>query len=1066
MPGNCEFRNPGTDGIMDFSEAERALGNLNARKLWHDITDQQYTAELNLLRVQDTSGRWWQPDPASGRWLVWDGNAWQPGIPPSPIAADDNKLMDMQTFREISRTQPWHRRPQKWWDLFSILGGCVSAVIWFLYSGVRSNIEGLDLISPILMIGIPVFMVTYRVQLDDFLIPLQSHRKKFPKLVLVGAGIAVPFLTAFLLYNVFRISQYSLMHWNMVVGTFIAYAITREPILAKGYQAMKGISLKVPLFFIILLSVIVRIVTADDCLRDPLNARDCLRTGGYAETIAGTASAAASTAINGPEIVRTLTQQQPPASPPGGGGQPGGDGTTPALTPEEAAEEAQRQADEARRMADFEQASNAGWRNLVDRGHSGMTQNANGDWMSPSVAQDAARENAGSALQQDMGRRLEDMRDQILFGPHVFDPTRSDVMTGAIDRMLEQIKGGQEVSLEQYNRLRTAYGHDIMGNTLTPSQMPPAGENLTEIITDTVESSTREIITGQDADGNTSYSSAALRGILGGITGGQSEWVYTPASSVYDMQKYVNEGGDSALEAFRRSAERAVIDEVTGRVVEGGINVAGNIGGRVLDNLADRYPGKAEWVTRNLGDAHEYLTRERHLWGGTDDAARAASGSGDDIVRAASRHGDDAGRAAAGQADDTARAVSGQADDTARAASGQVDDTARAASGQVDDTARAASGQVDDTARAVSGQADDTARAASGQVDDTARRASEAGEGGLKRVEDIPRSGERTKLKDEIRERIERLQQQRTQGGKDLPQSFETVKSNVSPDDIVKRGGITPREQQIIKDLGRENDAIIKVRPRSEHAGQLIEAGDAVPKGPDIHIKTLKGDTPLNLSDDVANKLKQRGIEPRTTKYNPEVEHLGYDPKNQDLVVFRKPDPLPPSKPPDMSTREWRELREAHAQRMSEYINEGPKVEQLVKAEKITIDSDGLVRDFETEKPLTSDIDGWSLESRSNPGKPVSSEVRQRILSDPRGQTIFKHDTHANFPVADASRDIPAGSQPGTISPFDLDRRIDHRVIDNAANPNKGLISFDGASDTVDFVRYNGPKRFPHGLPD
>ena len=99
--------------------------------------------------------------------------------------------MDMQEFREISRTQPWHKRPQKWWDLFSILGGCVSAVIWFLYSGVRSNVEGFDLISPILMIGIPVFMVTYRTQLDDMLIPLQPHRKKFPKLLLVGAGIAV-----------------------------------------------------------------------------------------------------------------------------------------------------------------------------------------------------------------------------------------------------------------------------------------------------------------------------------------------------------------------------------------------------------------------------------------------------------------------------------------------------------------------------------------------------------------------------------------------------------------------------------------------------------------------------------------------------------------------------------------------------------------------------------------------------------------------------------------------------------------------------------------------------------
>jgi len=202
----------GAGGIMDFSEAQRALQNLNARKMRDDISVQQYAAELNRLRVQDNSGRWWQPDPTSGAWLVWNGSTWQPGVPAAPDAAAGKKLMDMQEFREISRTQPWHKRPQKWWDLFSILGGCVSAVIWFLYSGVRSNVEGFDLISPFLMIGIPVFMVTYRTQLDDMLISLQPHRKKFPKLLLVGAGIAVPFLTAFLLYNLFSVRQYSLMH--------------------------------------------------------------------------------------------------------------------------------------------------------------------------------------------------------------------------------------------------------------------------------------------------------------------------------------------------------------------------------------------------------------------------------------------------------------------------------------------------------------------------------------------------------------------------------------------------------------------------------------------------------------------------------------------------------------------------------------------------------------------------------------------------------------------------------------------------------------------------------------
>jgi hypothetical protein len=140
-------------------------------------------------------------------------------------------------------------------------------------------------------------------------------------------------------------------------------------------------------------------------------------------------------------------------------------------------------------------------------------------------------------------------------------------------------------------------------------------------------------------------------------------------------------------------------------------------------------------------------------------------------------------------------------------------------------------------------------------------------------------------------------------------------------------------------------------------------------------------------------------------------------------------------------------------------------MDQLLKDHEISIDPDGLVRS-KNGKPITGDIDGWSFESRSHPGQPVTPEVRQRILSDPRGQEIFKHDTHAQFPYGDAPRGVPSGSQPGTMSEFDVSRRIDHRVIESASNPGKGLISFDGVSDTADVVRYTGPKRFPHGLPD
>ena len=51
-------------------------------------------------------------------------------------------------------------------------------------------------------------------------------------------------------------------------------------------------------------------VLADDCLADPLNANDCLRTPGTAQVIAGVTSVVVTVLANGQEIVRTVLQPQ------------------------------------------------------------------------------------------------------------------------------------------------------------------------------------------------------------------------------------------------------------------------------------------------------------------------------------------------------------------------------------------------------------------------------------------------------------------------------------------------------------------------------------------------------------------------------------------------------------------------------------------------------------------------------------------------------------------------------------------------------------------------------------
>lgn len=318
---------------MDFPEAEQRRSELHARLSSRQISPDQFTAAITALRVTDPAGRTWQPAPSASGWLWWNGTAWQPATPPgaagTPAKAKDfnefkSSLMTVDEFKKVSRDTPLAKRPQKWWDLLSILGGVVAAILWFLYGSVRSGREGFDLITPLLMIGIPIVLVWFRADFDRMLEPLQPHRKKISKILLIGLGIATPFLTAWILYNLLSISQYPLMQANMVVGTFAAYAITRDP-QPGGASFGKGPLPGTAMVFcaILLCSCVIAPAIADDCADDPLNAQDCLRTDGYAEVMAGLIATILSTLINGPIIAQTLLQGasgavtgvQPPAPP-------------------------------------------------------------------------------------------------------------------------------------------------------------------------------------------------------------------------------------------------------------------------------------------------------------------------------------------------------------------------------------------------------------------------------------------------------------------------------------------------------------------------------------------------------------------------------------------------------------------------------------------------------------------------------------------------------------------------------------------------------------------------------
>jgi hypothetical protein len=327
---------------MDFNEAEQKRIQISTRLQLGQLTQAQFAQALTGLQVTDVRGTIWQPNPSGNGWIFWTGSAWQPGAPPGipgpgisagtsapPRSKDFNdfksSLMTVDEFKRMSKDIPLAKRPQKWWDLLSILGGVVAAILWFIYGGIRSGREGFDLITPLLMIAIPVVLVWFRADIDQMLLPLQPHRKKISRILLIGLGIAAPFLTAWILYNIFQISQYPLMQANMVVGTLVAYAITRDPQIVQGKQSLPrtGSGAAMIIFSAMLVSLLVIPVMADDCSSDPLNAQDCLRTDGYAEVMAGLVATILASLVNGPIILQTLLQGaagggagvQPPSPP-------------------------------------------------------------------------------------------------------------------------------------------------------------------------------------------------------------------------------------------------------------------------------------------------------------------------------------------------------------------------------------------------------------------------------------------------------------------------------------------------------------------------------------------------------------------------------------------------------------------------------------------------------------------------------------------------------------------------------------------------------------------------------
>lgn len=195
--------------------------------------------------------------------------------------------------------------------------GCVAlflVVLIMMHTNnfVFSRREGLDLVTPVLMVAIPLGLVWFRKETDRMLQPFQPYLRPIPKIILSIVALAVPFLVGYLLYQLPYMVEYNLLRMNVVIGVLLSYAILRTP---EGSPARRpsavapvvNVLVFAGLYLLYDLALNADAALADDFLTDPFNLKDGLRTTGIAPVLSGAASAVNILLVNGVELVRNFT---------------------------------------------------------------------------------------------------------------------------------------------------------------------------------------------------------------------------------------------------------------------------------------------------------------------------------------------------------------------------------------------------------------------------------------------------------------------------------------------------------------------------------------------------------------------------------------------------------------------------------------------------------------------------------------------------------------------------------------------------------------------------------------
>lgn len=211
---------------------------------------------------------------------------------------------------------------------------------------------------------------------------------------------------------------------------------------------------------------------------------------------------------------------------------------------------------------------------------------------------------------------------------------RGDVY-GRLGQIIKELsEGGKRPDPEELRKIRQHMSHRLEGRSADPSQTPPAEKEWWRDAAswrDALEETGRNISKGETSSGETHWVGMGGRMLIGALTGGSSELVLIPTSSMYTMKDAIDRG-ESGLSAFTRGVAEAGMEWVGEKVMEGGLKIAaGGIKGGYFKGWGGVLEGAgeaAEQAGKEIAEEGSNLVNPA-AWGKRTVAVGGGGGSGE-----------------------------------------------------------------------------------------------------------------------------------------------------------------------------------------------------------------------------------------------------------------------------------------------------------------------------------------------------------------------------------------------------------------------------------------------------